>query len=93
MITLVASHELKIKVSKYNFAEECVHLLGYIVDQRRVQVYLVKVDFIRKTPRLVDQTELRSVFLFAGYYRRIIYEPVDISASLHAATSSRKGFL
>lgn len=73
VVGVIAGHGLKIKVSKCEFTQKQVSLLGHVVDKNGVSADSKKIEVIQSTSRLSDQTELRSFLGMAGYYRRFIH--------------------
>lgn len=86
VVELVASHGLKLKISKYEFAKKSVSLLGHVVSTHGVQVDDSKLLVIK------DTTRPRSSNLLGvtSYYQRFIKGFTSISAPLHVLKSSKK---
>ncbi|CDF33409.1 unnamed protein product [Chondrus crispus] len=77
----------KLKLTKCNFAQAKIKLIGHIVDKSGIDVDLGKFEEIRNAPIPTTTTELKSFLGLASYYRRFIYKFADIAAILFAATS------
>lgn len=89
---LIADNGLKLKIAKCAFAQSQTRLLGHVISGAGIKVDPEKITIILNTPELRNVTELRSFLGLAGYYRRFIPKFAEVSASLHAATSSKLKF-
>ena len=87
VIRRISDNGLKIKLSKFFFAQPKINLLGHVVDEKGVHVDNEKVTVIKGSPTTTTKTELRSFLGLAGYYRRFIRNFAETSAALHQATS------
>ena len=92
VIDIVSRHGLKLKISKCSFAQSKVRLLGHVFDKDGMSVDTDKIDAISAAPTPQNATELRSFLGIAAYYRRFIKGFAEISAVLHEASSTKRGF-
>lgn len=73
----LSKHNMKVKVSKYDFAQPEIMLLGHFVDENGVSVDTEKIGEILKTPSPTASTELRIFIGISGYYRHFIKNFAD----------------
>lgn len=83
-------HGLKIKLSKCEFAQTSVQLLGHLVHEDRIGVDESKIVAVKNSPALTTTTKLHSFPGPAGYYQRFIQGFAEICSVLNASTSGRK---
>ena len=86
VLTRIAKHSLKIKMSKCFFVQKEVELLGHVVSKGGVKVDPKKVSAIQyvKAPSRVKG--VRRFLGMAGYYRRFVFGFAEIAVTLHEET-------
>lgn len=80
-------HHLKLKPKKCFFFRKSLKYLGHIVSDKGLSCDPEKVSAVVNFPRPDSLKSLRSFLGLVGYYRRLIENFSDISASLHKASS------
>lgn len=80
MLEIVATHGLKLKITKSHFAEPKLEILGHVVDEAGIHVSMKKIQAIRETPLPAMVTQLRSFVRLAGYYRPFIKGVAEMSS-------------
>ncbi|XP_055814160.1 uncharacterized mitochondrial protein AtMg00860-like [Solanum dulcamara] len=67
-------------------------LLGYIVGADGIRVDTLKIEAVKKCPRLTTPTEVRNFLGLTGYYRRFVEKFASISAPLTRLTQKEAKF-
>ena len=86
---LIARSGLKLNLAKCSFAQSQTRLLGHAIGKEWIEVDPEKTSIIWSTPEPRTKAESRSFLGLAGYYRRFIPKFAEVSASLHAVTSTK----
>ena len=89
----LAEYNLKIKVTKCDFFQEQLELLGHIVSENGIEVDPEKIAKINNVPVPTNRTEVQSFIGLASYYRRFIRNFAKIAAPLHSLTSKKVDFV
>lgn len=77
------------KLPKCHFAQTRVHPLGHAVDADGIRVDEDEIDATIGTPTTTTRNGLRSFFVLAGYYRRLIEGFDKVSSDLYVSISGK----
>ena len=83
---------LKLKPAKCSFMRPEVTYLGFVVKES-MKTDPVKVEPVRKFPRLNNMRKLRSFLGLSLYYRRFVPSYAKIARPLHELTGAKAEFL
>ena len=86
------AHHLKINPDKCDFFRMKVQFLGHIVSKDGLEVDPSKIEAVQKFPVLRSQTEVKSFFGLASYYRRFVPKFAEIARPLHTASETSTKF-
>nr|ADX31265.1 unknown [Triticum aestivum] len=72
VLSILAQHGLKVKMSKCSFAQRKIDFLGHTISKEGVTTDESKIATVRDWPRPGSVRELRGFLGLAGYYRKFV---------------------
>ena len=72
VLQTLKEHRLYAKYSKCEFLLRSVEFCGNIISSEGVEVDTSKTEAVKKCPRPLTSTDIRSFIDLAGYYRRFV---------------------
>ena len=88
----IKEHQLFDKYSKCEFWLRSVRVLGHIISSEGVEIDPTKTEAVKKLPRPLTPTEIRSFLGLPGYYQSFEYRFVPIASSLTTLTQKCNKF-
>ena len=88
-LQVLRQHQLYAKFSKCEFWLRSVTFLGHVVSDQGVEVDPRKTEAVKKWPKPLTPTDIRSFLGLAGYYRRFV-EGFSSIAAPHTALKKNK---